>query len=180
MLVLSCSLGIRGGDLTLQSVNLAELLSRTTPYEQWRAPIDHNLRRAALLAGPTILAGLLLVLALPAMQPLIESSFFLVLGDQLRGILLALCQVTPFLVAFNLASLVVCLVVLVATNGLESGRPQYHWAAVVEVLIGAANASVMALELAIVLINIVLWIVIICLCIVAGVAVLFGMASSSN
>ena len=164
----------------MHSVNLADLLSRTTPYEQWRAPIDHNLRRAALLAGPTILAGLLLILALPAMLPLTDSSFFLVLGDQFGGILLALYQLTPFLVAFNLASLVVYLVLLVATNGLEAGRPHYHWAAVVEVLIGAANGVVMALELAIILINIVLWIVIICLCIVAGVAVLFGMASSNN
>jgi len=161
-------------------VNLAELLSRTIPYEDWRAPIDDNLRRAALLAGPTILAGLLLILALPAMLPLTESSFFLVLGDQFGGILLALYQLTPFLVAFNLASLVVYLVLLLATNGLEAGRPHYHWAAVVEVLIGAANGLVMALELAIILINIVLWIVIICLCIVAGVAVLFGMASSNN
>ncbi|MBC7264768.1 MAG: hypothetical protein H5T64_10515 [Chloroflexi bacterium] len=162
----------------MQSVNLAGFLSRATAYESWRAPIDHHLRRATILAGPTILAGLLLILVLPSIVPVFTSDFFLVLGDQFGQILWALYQCSPFLATLNLASLVMYLVLLVATRGLSAGRAQYHWVAFFEVVIGAANGFVMALELAIIVVNIVLWIVIICLCVAAALAMLYGLASS--
>ena len=77
---------------------------------------------------------------------------------------------SPFLAALNLVSLVAYGLLLWYTKGLVEGRARYHWLAVGEVVVAAANALVVALEVAILVINIVLWIVIICLCIAIGLA----------
>jgi len=164
----------------MESVNLEGFLRRATPYERWRAPLDPKLRRAVILSGISIVTTLVALWTLPALLPLSDSDFFLVLGPQFGRILAAMHQAHPILVALNLISAAVYATLLATTQGLRVGRAVWHWAAFGEVTIGAMNGFILALEVTIVAINLALWIVIITLAIVGALGLLAGMASSSS
>jgi hypothetical protein len=153
-------------------MNLSELLSRATPYERWRAPIHPALRRATIIAAPTILVGLVVTWATPWMLAFAASDFFIVFGDFVRQVLGIWYRLWHVVVIVDCVSLIAFGFLFWKTNALEVGRPIYHWSALVEVLIGVANALVMVLGLSIVLINVVAWILIFGVCIVIMSAVL--------
>lgn len=164
----------------MESVNLEAFLRRATPYERWRAPLDPKLRQAVILSGVSIATTLVALWALPALLPLSDADFFLVLGPQFGRIMATLYQARPALVALNLTSASMYVALLAATQGLKAGRAVWHWAAFGELAIGAVNGFILALEMAIVLVNLVLWIIIITVAIVAALALLSGMASNST
>lgn len=164
----------------MESVNLEAFLRRATPYERWRAPLDPRLRQAVIVSGISIATALVVLWTLPTLLPLSDSDFFLVLGPQFGGILDAMYQARPLLVGLNLISVAVYVALLAFTRGLRAGRAEWHWAAFGEIAIGAVNGFILALEVAMVVINLVLWIIIITLVITAALALLAGMASSSG
>lgn len=164
----------------MESINLEGFLRRATPYERWHAPLDLKLRQAVILSGISIVTTLVALWALPALLLLSESDFFLVLGPQFGGIVAAMYQASPILVTLNLISAAGYVALLAATRGLEAGRAVWHWVAFGEVAIGAMNGFILALEVAIVAINLVLWIVMITLAIAVALGVLAGMASGSS
>lgn len=164
----------------MESVNLEAFLRRATPYERWRAPLDPRLRQAVIVSGISIVTALVVLWTLPTLLPLSDSDFFLVLGPQFGGILDAMYQARPLLVGLNLISVAVYVALLAFTRGLRAGRAEWHWAAFGEIAIGAVNGFILALEVAMVVINLVLWIIIITLVITAALALLAGMASSSG
>jgi hypothetical protein len=161
----------------MESVNLKRFLDRATPYERWRAPLEPSFRRVVILSGITIVTTLIVLLLLPKLVPLADSSFFLVLGPVFGGILDAMLDAWPVLLAVNLASIALYAALLFFTQGLKAGRAVWQWAAFGEAVIGAVNGFVLTLELAIVVINLLLWIVIITVAIALALAVLAGIAN---
>ena len=69
---------------------------------------------------------------------------------------------------------------LITTRGLEAGRAAWHWIAFGEVTIGAVNGFILALEVAIVVINLVLWIVAITTVMLIVLGLLTGLANGSS
>jgi len=132
------------------------------------------------MSGISIITTLVALWTLPTLLSLSDSGFFLVLGPQFGAVLAAMYQIRPLLVGLNLISTAAYVALLAFTQGLRAGRAEWHWAAFGEIAIGAVNGFILALEVAIVVINLVLWIVIITVVITVGLALLAGMASSSN
>ena len=149
------------GRSRLQRATLPQLLERAVPYERWRAPFDPRLQRLAWLAGAALLAHLLFLILLPSPPLTGSSGFFLVLHGALRGLLLWISAHAPLLLALNLVSLLAYLWLVWRTRGLRAGRLEWHWAALGEVAAGAAGAFPLAASLAIILINLIIWILII-------------------
>lgn len=145
----------------LQRATLSQLLERAVPYEHWRAPFDPQLRSLTWLAGAALLAHLLFLLALPSPSTAVSSGFFLVLRGALSGLLLWISAHAPLLLVLNLVALLAYFWLVWRTRGLQAGRLEWHWAALGEVAAGAAGAFPLAVSLAIILINLILWIFII-------------------
>lgn len=143
----------------MESVNLEGFLRRATPYERWRAPLDPKLRQAALLSGISIAIALVTLWALPGLQSLSDSPFFLVLDSQFDKIMTAMHQMRTILITLNLICVGMYAALLVTTRGLQTGRVAWHWIAFGEVVVGAGNGFVLAFEAAILVINAMLWII---------------------
>jgi hypothetical protein len=145
----------------MERVNLEWLLYRATAYERWRAPFDARLRRSVALSGVCMLATLLILYGLPMLSPLTRSSFFLILRTYFATMLELLLQARPFIFALDLIGASVFVALLALTRGLREGRAAWHWLGFAEVAIGVFNGFVLALALAIVAINLALWLLII-------------------
>lgn len=155
-------------------------LSRATPFESWRVPLDPDLRRAVIWSGMSIGLTLFAIWMLPGLLRWSESDYFVLLRTPFQRILWVLYTVRTELILFNLASLALYVVLLIATNQLQAGRVLWHRVATVEATIGALNAFVLALESAIVLINLVVWIVALILAAIIFMGILAGLAGASG
>ena len=140
-------------------VDLKGLLSRAVPYESWPAPLDDGLRRAALFGGLTTLAGFAFMLAIPALHRMSMDSS-LIMRRQVVSSLESLARNSPLWGALNLTTLGVYLFLLIVTRGWRKGRPQTHWAAWAMAAVGAANAFIVALEVALLALNLVVLILV--------------------
>ena len=156
----------------MDKINLHQFLELAVPYEEWRAPFDSNLRNATILGGICIFASFPLLFLLPAPQRL-DTHFFWIMQDLFECIWWWLYHSRAFIAGLNLTSGIIFLSLLYITDGLQSGRIIWHWAAIGETIIGAMNAFVITFEIGIVLFNIVLWAAILSL-IIAVLATFFG------
>lgn len=159
---------------------LDAFLSRATPFESWRVPLDTGLRRAVIWSGISIVLTLLALWVLPGLLRWSHSDYFLLLQTPFQQILRLLYTYRTELILFNLLSLALYVVLLIATQQLQVGRVPWHRVATVEATIGALNASVLALESAIIVINLVVWIVALVISIWIFIAVLAGMAAAGG
>lgn len=157
----------------LQRATLAQLLERAVPYEWWRAPFDPKLRILTWFAGAALLAHLLFLLTLPWLLEASDSDFFLIFRGTLHGLLFWVADRVPLLLGLNLLALLSYLWLVWRTRGLRASRLEWHWAAFGEVVAGAAGAFPLAASLAIILVNLILWIVIICLGVLFGLLTLW-------
>jgi len=147
----------------LPRATLSQLLERAVPYERWRAPLDRKLQMLTLLAGAALLAQLLFLWNLPGLLEWSRSGFFLVGGGILRGLLSWLAAHATVILLLILASLGLYLVLVWRTRMLQAGGLTWHRVAFAEVAAGAASAFPIAVSLAIILVNLVLWVLAICL-----------------
>ena len=163
----------------MESVNLHGLLSRATPYECWRAPIHPRLRLAAIASGPSILICLVPLFALLTITfgSLVDS---LRAGDPGAWLLGPLCGLLGLLAVIDVAGLILYIPMLVATRGLREGRSPWHWAAFGEGILGAVHGFFVALGLAVVVLAAIIWLVMICLFVIAAIVGLLGMAAGST
>ena len=157
---------------------LDHVIARSTEYELWGAPIDQRLRQATIISGSTIVLNLLGLLMLPGFISFTYTEFFLVGSGFLRGLLLFMYQMHPWLIGLNLVCMAAFGVLLYFTNQLESGNAHWHDLATAEVVIGSICGLILAIELTVIVLNVAIWIVIGILAVVVGFAVLAGMASS--
>jgi len=160
----------------MRVITLDRFIQAATPYERWRAPLDQRLRVSVLLSGVSILTSLLLLLALPPQPDAADSWFFLVLGGLFRSLLSLLQSAWPILLAINLVSAALYALLLVFTSGLRAGRPIWHWIAFIQIIVGAADGCILALQLAIIVINIALWV----LAVLLVLGFFYGLAQSSG
>jgi hypothetical protein len=142
----------------MERANLDWLLRRATPYERWRAPLDTRLRQAIVMSGVSSALVLLMLWALPVIAQLVPSSFLLLLRPQFGAILQLIFRARLPLLALSLVSSINCVALTIATRGLRAGRGIWHWVGFGQVAIGAINGLILALALAIVLLNLALWI----------------------
>lgn len=163
----------------METVNLAGFLHGATAYHSWRAPIHPRLRLAAILSGPSILICLRPLFALLTIT-------FASLGDCGRAgdpgawLLGPLCGLLGLLAMIDVAGLILYIPMLVATQGLREGCPNWHWAAFGEGILGAIHGFFVALGLAVVLLAVIIWLVMICLFVIAAIVGLLGMAAGSS
>jgi hypothetical protein len=158
----------------MKTVKLDELLSRATAYELWRAPFDEKLQTASRWAGPAILLGLILILAV---QPSLarKAARSLQLG-QPTGWNVVLYRLSQLCVVVDIVGLGLYVVLWTETEGFQQGAARWHTAAMGEVAIGAANAFLAACAVATIIIAIVLGI----LAAFLALAALAGMGSSDS
>ena len=163
----------------MESVNLRGLLSRATPHECWRAPIHPRLRLAAIASGPSILICLapLFALLTVTFASLVDSFRA---GDPGAWLLVPLCGLLGLLAVVDVAGLTVYIPMLLATRGLREGRPHWHWAAFGEGILGAIHGFFVALGLAMVVLAAIIWLVMICLFLIAAIVGLLGMGAGSS
>lgn len=152
----------------LPRATLADLIERAVPYERWRAPLDQRLQLLTWLSGASLLTHLLFVSLLPQLLAWSRSGYFLVLGETLYGLLSWISAHTPLLLGLNLAALVIYLALLWRTQSLQVGTLVWQRVAFGEVAAGAVGTFPLAVNLAIALVNLVLWIVIIIVAIIVG------------
>jgi hypothetical protein len=141
----------------VERANLDWLLRRATPYERWRAPLDTRLRQAIVMSGASSILVLITLWELPVISQLTPSPFLLFLRPQFGAILALISRARLPLLALNLVSATVWVALAIGTRGLRTGRGLWHWVGFGEVAIGALNGLVLALALAIVLLNLALW-----------------------
>lgn len=148
----------------LPRATLSQLLERAVPYERWRAPLDRRLQMLTLLALAALAADALFVIVLaPALLSWSHSGFFLVAGGILHGLTSWVVAYAPLLLLLNLGALALFCMLLRRTRGLQTGTLTWQRAALAEVAAGAAGALPMAVSLAIILLNLILWVLAICL-----------------
>ena len=126
------------------------------------------------MSGISLFTTLLCLLALPQLLTWSYSDFFILLKPQFQGILRFLYPWQLTLIYFNLFCLAVYASLLIATQQLQAGRAIWHQIAFAEISIGVINGLLLTLEIAILVINIVAWIVVI----VVVISVLFRALAS--
>ena len=95
----------------------------------------------------------------------------------MRGLLLFMYQMQPWLIGLNLICMAAYGVLLYFTNQLESGNAHWHDLATAEVVIGTICGLILAIELTAVLFNLSIWILIGTAAIVGFVSMLANTAS---
>ncbi|HEU5101918.1 MAG TPA: hypothetical protein VFU22_23010 [Roseiflexaceae bacterium] len=143
----------------MERANLDWLLRRATAYERWRAPLDTRLRQAIVMSGAGSALVLLTLWALPLISQLEPSPFLLFLRPQFGAILGLLSRARLPLLVLNLVCAMNCVALTIATRGLRAGRGLWHWVGFCQAAIGAINGLILALALAIVLLNLALWVI---------------------
>jgi len=119
----------------VEYVNLKGFLRRATPYERWPAPLNPTLRDAVVLSGVSIIAMVAILLFWPSWLPL-ANRVFARLPDS-----------RSFLLALELFSALVYVVLWFYTKGLRSGRAIWHRVAFGVSTIGAINGFIIGLKL---------------------------------
>jgi len=152
----------------LQRATLADLIERAVPYERWRAPLDQRLQLLSWLSGASLLTHLLFVSLLPQLLAWSRSGYFLILGEALYGLLSWISAHMPLLLGLNMAALAIYFALLWRTQSLQTGTLVWQRVAFGEVVAGAVGTFPLAVNLAIALVNLALWIVIIIVAIVVG------------
>jgi hypothetical protein len=143
----------------LPRATLSELLERAVPYEQWRAPMDPQLQLLTWLAGAALLVHLLFLVELvPGWLEWSRSDFFLAFQGTFQGFLSWVADHSRWLAPLNLAALVLYLALLWRTRNLQTGTLTWQHVAFGEVAVGAAGAFPLTVSLAIILFNLILWI----------------------
>lgn len=164
----------------LPKATLSQLVERAVPYEHWRAPFDQKLQLLTWLAGAALIMHLLFLWSLPGLLGWSRSGFFLVFGEVLHGLLFWIAAHAPLLVVLNLIALVIYLVLMERTGGLKAGTLKWQRVAFGEVAAGAAGAFPMAASLAIILLNLLIWILWICILLSILVSILGAMLSGGR
>ncbi len=145
----------------MQRVTLNEFLASARPYDEWRAPLDTNLRNAAILAGVAALVSPILLFVLPPFGSLGDTWFFFLLGKQFTGLLLLLEPLRLWLCILDGIVLVGVMLVTSETEGLEYATVGWHQVAFVFAVVGAINPLVIGilggLALFIALMNLAVW-----------------------
>ena len=153
---------------------LDHVLDKSTEYELWGAPFDERLRQATIISGATIVLNLGALLMLPGFISFTYTEFFLVGSGFMRGLLLFMYQMQPWLIGLNLVCMIAYGVLLYFTNQLESGNAHWHDLATAEVVIGTICGLILAVELTVIVLNVAIWIVIGIVAIVVVVSAAFG------
>jgi hypothetical protein len=144
----------RGGGYALES-----LLSRSVIHEKAGAVIPRDLLRFGLYGSIVCIATGLLALLFPTADSIRHGDFFLILATPAADL-----QSVMHAAAIPL---IVCGVALLALDPyLMQGRRSEHWrsAVVAQAATGAVGGAVGTVFLALVIINLVLWIVIAAFC----------------
>ena len=164
----------------MQPTTLTTFLNnRATVYECWRAPIHPKLRWLALLSAPAILICLLPLF--PLLTDAIPARLAsLPVGDPALRTLRLLQGLLWLVTALDLAGLALYVPMLVATECLKEGRPDWHWIAFGEAILGAFHGFFVALGLAAVAVMVVIALVMSALFMVAATVGLFGMAAGAG
>jgi hypothetical protein len=121
----------------VECVNLKGFLRRATPYEHWPAPLNPTLRDAVVFSRVSIIVMVAILLIRPSWLPFANWAFARLPGSH------------SFLLALNLFSALVYIVLWFRTKGLRSGRALWHKVAFAETVIGAMNGFIVSLTLAI-------------------------------
>ncbi|MBV7334981.1 hypothetical protein KFU94_43435 [Chloroflexi bacterium TSY] len=139
---------------------LSRLTQQVMLYEVWgEIELDPRLRRAIVWSGITSIITLLALLNLPLLWQWSRADFWLLLRPQLQAAVLWCAQMQRPLLIFNVGSVVVYVVLLILTHQLQRGRLwvlRVGWA---QSIIGALNGAILTLTLAVIVVNIIAWIV---------------------
>lgn len=144
----------------MNHIKLADFLDRTTVYEQWRAPLNPELRRGVWRSVASLLLTLIVLWCLPMLTRVVDPGYFLVGGTLYTHSTAWMITQTGLLSGGVLGTLGGALVMLVVTRGLQTGRRRWHWAGLAVVVAGVIPAAGLALLLTLILFNLALWLLI--------------------
>lgn len=156
---------------------LNDFSKHMTPYETWgTVDIDPRLKQAVTWSGVTTLITCLALLGLPYLMQVSASRFFLLFQAPLQGLLFLCWEYQRWLVILNLATLGTYATLWFVTQQMQASQLVWLRVAYAEAIIGAINGFILLLCSAVIVVNVIAWIVII----IAILMFLSGWASSSG
>lgn len=157
-------------------VTIADLLQRATDIDGWVTPIDQNLKTGLWWASGGIVAAVPVgFLFTPMLAAWAYSGFFMFLGP-LAVFLLSILR-SPIGIAVNLVAAALVAFLYWRSDGFVADKVIWHKVAIVLVGIGALDIFVVTLPIAIVALNVAVWVAIVVLVVSIALAVLFGAAA---
>lgn len=160
----------------IQPISVTDLLERSVSDIDWVAPIDGKLRQGLQVCG----GGMGLAVVIGVVGPsLITSwmggSFFLFFGEWVIGALRLLHS--PAMILGNIVALLLFGLLLYQSDGLRATTIPWQRLGVALVGVGALDIAAMALPLAVIALNLVVWAAFIALVVTVVLGVLSGGAS---
>lgn len=161
----------------IERVTISDLLEQSVIHEHWITPIDPNLRTGLYWGGAGI--GLAIPVGLigtPLLTSWMYGGFFWFLGPQ--AVLLMDTLHSPLWISVNVVGVVLFGMLYWQSEGLTAVVMAWHWVGTALVVLGALNIVAMTLPLAIVVLNLVAWIVLFVLALAVFFVVLAAAGSS--
>ncbi len=157
--------------------SLADLAHIAKPHEATPIAFD---RRLVLTTRISLLVCLLAIFAYLGVASskfsVASGGFFLLGGSWLQSGLDAVQTNLLWLVGANILYLFLSFAIMFATHNFRHGRPSLHFAIYGQTLLGGLNILLFSLTLAIIVINVVIWLIIAAICI----SLLIGLFSSAR
>jgi hypothetical protein len=148
--------------LAFPGMSMNAFMRQTMAYEDLPVPFSQRLRQGAWVGMTMTLVTttfLLLLIIFPQIQTLLNQLPVIALAGLLHSDVQWMAK-TPLLAIGDGLLLCSGTFLLVVTRNLQAGKPALHWLALAEALGGCANALLFAVPVAILGLNVLLWILI--------------------
>jgi len=157
--------------------SLADLAHLAKPHEATPIAFDRRLVFTTRISWLVCLLAIFAYLGIDSSKFSVASGgFFLLGGSWLQSGLDAVQANLWWLVGANFLYLFLSLAIMFATHNFRYGRPSLHFAIYGQTLLGGLNILLFSLTLAIIAVNVVIWLIIAALCL----SLLMGLLSSAR
>ena len=145
-------------------MSLHDIVRRACPHETTPVPFDRRLVMCHRLSLAVSSLSIFIYSALSLVtEPIGRWAIFVLLGQQLDGLLHLVQTWAVLLIGLNLGYVVVSLLLMIFTANLRQGRSCLQWLAFGQVLLGGLNSLVFSLTIFIFVLNFVFWLVVLAL-----------------
>jgi len=156
-------------------MSLQDLVTVSLEHESTPVAFDRRLIMVTYISIAVNIIAIAAYIFVSRISYIPSSGFFLLFDSQLNWGIEIIHHYLVFLIILNSLYLGVTLWLFIITRRFQQGRQEYHMIIFGQTILGSANTLVFSLTLAIVIINLVIWLLIGALVI----SIFFGMLSSS-
>ena len=160
----------------ITQITISDVLERSTDIDGWVTPIDPNLKTGLKWSAGGIVAAVPIGLVFtPTLAAWSFNGFLMFLGP-LAVVLLSLLR-SPVGIAVNVVAAVLLAILYWHSDGFVADKIIWHQLGMGLVVVGALDIFIVALPVAIIALNALVWVVIVVIALAVVFAVLFGAAA---